>query len=130
MYLKPKIKPFKYSASINFSEGSNYHKAQDDTGRWLYKKSGPVKKIMGLIKAEDLLIKEGMIIKDEEGHLIVKVKIDEQNYFFKKYRIKNAIHGFSRLFKKTRAYNSWIAFNWLTAVGLHAAEPTLIFIEN
>ena len=130
MYLKPKIKPFKYSASINFSEGSNYSKAQDDTGRWLYKKSGPVKKIMGLIKDEDLLIKEGMIIKDEEGHLIVKVKIDEQNYFFKKYRIKNAIHGFSRLFKKTRAYNSWIAFNWLTAVGLHAAEPTLIFIEN
>ena len=50
MYLKPKIKPFKYSASINFSDGSNYHKVQDDTGRWLYKKSGPVKKIMGLIK--------------------------------------------------------------------------------
>ena len=67
MYLKPKIKPFKYSASINFSGDSNYHKVQDDTGRWLYKKSGPVKKIMGLIKDEDLLIKEGMIIKDEEG---------------------------------------------------------------
>ncbi|GIR19545.1 MAG: hypothetical protein CM15mP34_0690 [Gammaproteobacteria bacterium] len=64
----------------------------------------------GSHKREDLLIKEGMIIKDEEGHLIVKVKIDEQNYFFKKYRIKNVIHGLSRLFKKTRAYNSWIAF--------------------
>ena len=35
-----------------------------------------------------------------------------------------------RLFKKTRAYNSWIAFNWLTAVGLHVAQPALIFIEN
>ncbi|GIR19544.1 MAG: hypothetical protein CM15mP34_0680 [Gammaproteobacteria bacterium] len=44
MYLKPKIKPFKYSASINFSEGSNYPKLkmiQEDgyTRRVVRKKS-------------------------------------------------------------------------------------------
>ena len=43
-------------------------------------KNSPVK-IMGLIKDEDLLIKEGVIIKDEEGHLIVKVKIDDKIIF-------------------------------------------------
>ena len=130
MYLKPRLKPFKIIAPSSFSEHSKFTKCQDQSGRWLFNKEIPFKSFMSFIKDEDLLINEGKVIKNEEGHLVVEIKIEGKNYFFKKYRIKNFIHGLSRVFKKTRAYNSWVAYNWMTAVGIQTSEPALIFIQK
>ena len=130
MYLKPRLKPFKIVSTSPFPESSIFSKDQDKSGRWLFNKEIPLNLFMEFIKDEDLLISEGKVIKDEEGHLVVEIEIQGTNYFFKKYRIKNLIHGLSRVFKKTRAYNSWVAYNWMTAVGIQTSEPVLIFIQK
>ena len=67
------------------------------------------------------------MIKNEKGHLIVKVKIENRYFFIKKYRIKNVFHGLSRLFKKTRAYNSWLSIHWLNAAGIKTAHPISLY---
>ena len=48
----------------------------------------------------------------------------------KKYRIKNLFHGLSRILKKTRAYNSWIAIQWMNAVGIKTVNPVSFYEEQ
>ena len=78
---------------------------------------------------EDLLISSGKVIKNEEGHLVVQVKLKGKTFYIKKYRIKNLLHGISRVFKRTRAYNSCLSTLWLNAAGIQTAK-ILLFLEK
>ena len=83
MYLKPRLKPFKIVSTSPFPESSIFSKDQDKSGRWLFNKEIPFNLFMEFIKDEDLLISEGKVIKDEEGHLVVEIEIQGTNYFLK-----------------------------------------------
>ena len=75
------------------------------------------------------MINSGEVIKNEKGHLVVRLKLKDQYFYFKKYRIKNIYHGFTRLLKPTRANNSMKATFWFNAVGIKTATP-ILFCED
>ena len=57
----------------------------------------------------------------------IKTNIQGKNFYIKKYRIKGPLHFFSRLFKKTRAHNSFLSTYWMNAVGIRTAKPVLLY---
>ncbi len=130
MYLKPLLKDSSLKSSKELSENSPYFKKVERSSRWISKRNIEIKDFMKLFSDESILLKSGEVIKNEEGHLIVKVKIQDQNYYIKKYRIKGFLHGLSRLFKKTRANNSWTTSCWLNAAGIKTAKPILLYEED
>ncbi len=130
MYLKPLLKDSSLKSSMELSENSAYFKKVEQSRRWISRRNIEIEDFTKLFSEESILLKSGEVIKNEEGHLIVKVKIQDQNYYIKKYRIKGFLHGLSRLFKKTRANNSWITTCWLNAVGIKTAKPILLYEED
>tara|TARA_B110000444_G_scaffold95242_1_gene90189 strand:- start:2084 stop:2821 length:738 start_codon:yes stop_codon:yes gene_type:complete len=130
MYLNPLLKDFSLRSSKKISENSPYLKKVEQSHRWISKRNIQIESFMKLFSDESLLLKSGEVIKNEKGHLIVKVRVLDQNYYIKKYRIKGFLHGVSRLFKRTRAYNSWISSHWINALGVRTAEPVLLFENN
>ena len=130
MYLKPTLKEFSFKSSKKLSENSPYLKRVMQSGRWISKRNIKNENFMKLFLDESILLNSGEVSKNEEGHLIVKVKIQDQNYYIKKYRIKGFLHGMSRLFKKTRAHNSWTSSCWLNAAGIQTAKPILLYEDN
>ena len=130
MYLNPLLKDFSLRSSKKISENSPYLKKVEQSHRWISKRNIQIESFMKLFADESLLLKSGEVIKNEKGHLIVKVRVLDQNYYIKKYRIKGFLHGISRLFKKTRAHNSWTSSCWLNAVGIQTAKPILLYEDN
>ena len=126
MYLKPILKEVSIKSS-SFSEESIFTKHVTESGKWFLEKNLDPNDFIEFFQDEDLLIRKGEVIKNEKGHLIVKVKIENRYFFIKKYRIKNVFHSLSRLFKKTRAYNSWLSINWLNAAGIKTAHPISLY---
>ena len=126
MYLKPILKEVSIKSS-SFSEESIFTKHVTESGKWFLEKNLDPNDFIQFFQDEDLLIRKGEVIKNEKGHLIVKVKIENRYFFIKKYRIKNVFHGLSRLFKKTRAYNSWLSIHWLNAAGIKTAHPISLY---
>ena len=100
------------------------------SGKLFIEKNLDLNQFIPFFNDEDILISEGEVIKNEKGHLIVKIKILDRYFFIKKYRIKNIFHGISRLIKRTRALNSWLMIHWLNAVGIRTAHPVLLYEEN
>lgn len=130
MYLKPALKEFSYKTSLLASKEVLFSKHKVKPGKFFIKKNIDPDLFMKLFKNEELLKDSGEIIKNELGHLIVKVKIHNTNFYIKKYRIKNLFHGLSRILKKTRAYNSWIAIQWMNAVGIKTVNPVSFYEEQ
>lgn len=131
MYLKPQLKG---SSLRNLKNTDNDHflAFNEHSLSYLVNKDQEDQKeeILKFLHDENYLINTGTVIKNEEGHLVVKVKIYENYYFIKKYRIKGFWHGLSRLFRPTRAFNAWRATLWLNAVGIKTAEPILLCEET
>ncbi len=128
MYLKPKLlRPFS-SIKKNNAINCNFSIFHDDSRKYILRKDQEEQKeeFLKFIEDEDLLINSGEVIKNEKGHLVVKVRILDQDYFIKKYRIKGFWHAISRILKSTRAYNSWQATLWLNAAGIKTAKPILL----
>ena len=130
MYLKPTLKEFSLKSSQILSKESSFIKPNCPSGRWLIKKSLDPNQFLPFFRDENLLIRNGEVIKNEKGHLIVKVLVQDKYLYIKKYRIKNLLHGISRLFKKTRAYNSWLTIQWLKSIGIRTAKPVSIYEGN
>ena len=126
MYLKPHLKVFIKNSSLT-SEDGIFAKHISNSSRYLARKDVDTKQFLNLFRDEDLLIKSGEIIKNEKGHLITKTNIQGKNFYIKKYRIKGPLHFFSRLFKKTRAHNSFLSTYWMNAVGIRTAKPVLLY---
>ena len=131
MYLKPQVK----GISLNFRDKevneSGFSKYIEDKRRFVIRKDKELFKdqILKFLDDEESLINAGEVIKNERGHLVVKLKLKDQDFYFKKYRIKNIYHGFTRLMKPTRANNSMKATLWLNAVGIKTATP-ILFCED
>ena len=130
MYLKPSLEEFSNKSSLSISEDSLFTQHITPSGKFILEKNLNPKHFVHLFEDEDLLIRKGEVIKNEKGHLIVKIKLIDRYFFIKKYRIKNILHGISRLFKRTRAYNSWLTMHWFNAVGIRTANPISLFEKN
>jgi tRNA A-37 threonylcarbamoyl transferase component Bud32 len=129
MYMKPRLKEFSFN-SRDIPKESSYIKRVDKTCRWIANKDYDLEKFIGIINDESLLLKNGELIKNEEGHLIVKLKINDRYFYIKKYRIKSFFHAFSRLLKETRAFNSWSALHWINMIGINTPKPILCYESN
>lgn len=129
MYMKPRLKEFSFN-SRDIPKESSYIKRVDKTCRWIANKDYDLDKFIGIISDESLLLKNGELIKNEEGHLIVKLKINDRYFYIKKYRIKSFLHAFSRLLKETRAFNSWSALHWINMIGINTPKPILCYESN
>ena len=125
MYLKPALTEL----SKKTFEGSeeNLHIFQNNNGKYFSDKDFDLRSVFSYLINENLLISEGEVIKNEEGHLVVRVIKGERIFYIKKYRIKNILHWITRLFKKTRAYNSCISTLWLNAAGIKTAKVLLLY---
>ena len=130
MYLKPNLKKFSRNDSLIDSKESEFDIHSFNSGKLFIEKNLDLNQFTPFLNDESILISEGEVIKNEKGHLIVKIKIMDRYFFVKKYRIKNIFHGISRLIKKTRALNSWLMIYWLNAVGIKTAKPILLYEEN
>tara|TARA_B100001778_G_scaffold75146_1_gene60451 strand:+ start:269 stop:1765 length:1497 start_codon:yes stop_codon:yes gene_type:complete len=130
MYLKPNLKKFSRNDSLIDSKDSEFDIHSFNSGKLFIEKNLDLNQFTPFLNDESILISEGEVIKNEKGHLIVKIKIMDRYFFVKKYRIKNISHGISRLIKKTRALNSWLMIYWLNAVGIRTAKPILLYEEN
>ena len=128
-YMKPRLKEFSFN-SRDIPKESSYMKRVDKTCRWIANKDYDLEKFIGIINDESLLLKNGELIKNEEGHLIVKLKINDRYFYIKKYRIKGFFHAFSRLLKETRAFNSWSALHWINMIGINTPKPILCYESN
>ena len=124
---KTHIKTILNKSSLLSSHDSPFTRQCNKSGTWFIQKNFDPNHFLQFFQDENSLIREGEVIKNEAGHLIVKVKIQDRYFFIKKYRIKNKFHGVSRLFKKTRAYNSWLSIHWLNAVGIRTANPISLY---
>ena len=130
MYLKPNLKKFSRNDSLIDSKESEFDIHSFNSGKLFIEKNLDLNQFTPFLNDESILISEGEVIKNEKGHLIVKIKIMDRYFFVKKYRIKNIFHGISRLIKKTRALNSWLMIHWFNAVGIRTAQPVLLYEEN
>ena len=130
MYLKPNLKKFSRNDSLIDSKESEFDIHSFNSGKLFIEKNLDLNQFTPFLNDESILISEGEVIKNEKGHLIVKIKIMDRYFFVKKYRIKNIFHGISRLIKKTRALNSWLMIYWLNAAGIRTAKPILLYEEN
>ena len=129
MYMKPFLTEIDISSKAPLPDKSLYAKDYSKDHRWIALKNKVSKDLLKLIKDEDALLSQGEVIKNEEGHLIVKIGLSGTSYFVKKYRIKNLSHMARRLFKKTRARNSWEVLHWFRSVGIRTMQPILIYEE-
>ena len=132
MYLKPQLQNSNFNRLNHKSNNQDFLFFRNDSRNYLLRKDSESKKeeIIKCIESEDYLINSGQVIKNESGHLIVKVKILGDDFFVKKYRIKSFLHGCTRIFKSTRAYNSLKATIWLNAAGIQTARAILICEEK
>ena len=130
MYLKPNLKKFSRNDSLIDSKESEFDMHSLNSSKLFLEKNLDLNQFTPFLNDESMLMSEGEVIKNEKGHLIVKIKILNRYFFVKKYRIKNIFHGISRLIKKTRALNSWLMIYWLNAVGIRTAKPILLYEEN
>ena len=125
MYLKPALGELSKKNSLRTDE--NPSQLKNKYGKCFVDKEFDFKSVAPYINDENLLIKDGEVIKNEAGHLVVRVKKEDRIFYVKKYRIKNIFHRITRLLKKTRAYNSCISTLWLNAAGIKTAKVLLLF---
>ena len=132
MYLKPQLQNTNFNNLNNKLTAQNFLSFGVNSRNYIIRKDSESKKeeLIKYIESENYLINSGQVIKNESGHLIVKVKILGEDFFIKKYRIKGFVHGCKRIFKSTRAYNSLKATLWLNAAGIKTARPILICEEK
>ena len=129
MYMKPFLKEIDISSKAPLPDQSLYEKTFKKNYRWIGLKDKVSEDLMKLIQDEEALLSEGEVIKNEEGHLVVKIGLYGRSYFVKKYRIKNFFHMIRRLLNKTRARNSWEVLHWFHSVGIRTMQPVLIYEE-
>tara|TARA_Y100001936_G_C15992937_1_gene623395 strand:- start:381 stop:1112 length:732 start_codon:yes stop_codon:yes gene_type:complete len=127
--MKPFLAEIDVSSVASLPNDSLYKKVSEKDHRWIALKSKVSEDLLKLIKDEDALLSKGEVIKNEQGHLVVKIVLSGESYFVKKYRIKNFLHMIRRFFKKTRARNAWEVLHWFQTVDIRTMKPVLIYEE-
>jgi len=118
MFMKPVLSDINISFNETQKETSDYLGGNKDNLRWIAKKRYLPKGLKEIIPQVNTYIDKGEIIKDEEGHKIVKLKLNEEIFVIKKYQVKGAWHYWRKLFSQTRALTAWKASHWFNAAGI------------
>ena len=115
MFMKPILREIDISLPQELRNSSDYLGGNNNNMRWVSRREYLQKGLDELIPKIDIYMDQGEIIKNEEGHKIVKLSIKDQNFVIKKYQIKGSWHFLRKLFSQTRANTAWKAYHWFNA---------------
>ena len=118
MFMKPILREINISFTKTQKGTSDYLGGNEDNLRWIAKKEYLSKNLKEIISQIDTYMEKGEIIKDEEGHKIIRLKLNEEIFVIKKYQIKGSWHYLRKLFNQTRALTAWKASHWFNAAGI------------
>lgn len=118
MFMKPILKEINISFTESQKDTTDYLGENEDNLRWIAKKKYLSKTLKEIISQIDTYMEKGEIIKDEEGHKIIRLKLKEEIFVIKKYQIKGSWHYLRKLFSQTRALTAWKASHWFNAAGI------------
>jgi len=85
--------------------------------------------LAGVLQNPDAAIEAGETLKHDRTTTVVKIQVMGIALVIKRYNRKSLLHGFTRLWRTTRARRSFDAARWLLQNGVLTAMP-LAFIEN
>ena len=85
--------------------------------------------LANVLQNPDAAIQAGEIIKHDRTTTVAKITVNGIALVIKRYNRKSLLHGFTRLWRTTRARRSFDAARWLLQNGILTAMP-LAFIEN
>ena len=85
--------------------------------------------LAAVLQNPDAAIQAGEIIKHDRTTTVAKITVNGIALVIKRYNRKSLLHGFTRLWRTTRARRSFDAARWLLQNGILTAMP-LAFIEN
>jgi hypothetical protein len=85
--------------------------------------------LANLLQDPDAAIQASEIIKHDRTTTVAKITVNGIALVIKRYNRKSLLHGFTRLWRTTRARRSFDAARWLLQNGILTAMP-LAFIEN
>ena len=85
--------------------------------------------LASVLQNPDAAIEAGEIIKHDRTTTVATITVDGIALVIKRYNRKSLLHGFTRLWRTTRARRSFDAARWLLQNGILTAMP-LAFIEN
>jgi len=118
MFMKPILREIDISFSETQKDTSGYLGRKEDNLRWVAKKKYLSKGLEEIISQIDTYMEKGEIIKDEEGHKIIRINLNEDIFVIKKYKVKGSWHYLRKLFSRTRAFVAWKASHWFNASGI------------
>ena len=118
MFMKPILREINISFTETQKDNSGYLGRKEDSLRWIAKKKYLSRGLEEIISQIDTYMEKGEIIKDEEGHKIIRINLNEDVFVIKKYQIKGSWHYLRKLFSQTRAFVAWKASHWFNASGI------------
>ena len=118
MFMKPVLREIDISLTGTQKDSSEYLRGNEDSLRWIAKKKYLSKGLQEIILGISAYMEKGEIIKDEDGHKIIRLTLNEEIFVIKKYQIKGSWHYLRKLFSQTRALTAWKASHWFNAAGI------------
>ena len=118
MFMKPVLREIDISFTGTQKDSSEYLRGNEDSLRWIAKKKYLSKGLEEVILRINAYMEKGEIIKDEDGHKIIRLNLNEEIFVIKKYQIKGSWHYLRKLFSQTRALTAWKASHWFNAAGI------------
>ena len=118
MFMKPVLREIDISLTGTQKDSSEYLRGKEDSLRWIAKKKYLSKGLEEIILGINAYMEKGEIIKDEDGHKIIRLNLNEEIFVIKKYQIKGSWHYLRKLFSQTRALTAWKASHWFNAAGI------------
>ena len=118
MFMKPVLREIDISLTGTQKDSSEYLRGKEDSLRWIAKKKYLSKGLQEIILGISAYMEKGEIIKDEDGHKIIRLTLNEEIFVIKKYKIKGSWHYLRKLFSQTRALTAWKASHWFNAAGI------------
>ena len=118
MFMKPILREIDISFTETQKDSSEYLRGNEDSLRWIAKKKYLSKGLEEIILGINAYMEKGEIIKDEDGHKIIRLNLNEEIFVIKKYQIKGSWHYLRKLFSQTRALTAWKASHWFNAAGI------------
>ena len=118
MFMKPVLREIDISLTGTQKDSSEYLRGNGDSLRWIAKKKYLSKGLEEIILGINAYMEKGEIIKDEDGHKIIRLNLNEEIFVIKKYQIKGSWHYLRKLFSQTRALTAWKASHWFNAAGI------------
>lgn len=86
--------------------------------------------LAALLDDPDATVEQGEQLKDGRTCTVSRVSTTTQTLVIKRYNLKNAGHAFSRLWRPSRAWHSWIEGHRLTLLGIPTPLPLAVSEER